>query len=114
MGTERRRFPRIPESFTVQYRVSGELAATWAEAVTQNVSAGGIRFRVPEPLGPGTTMTLQMRLSGTAQPLHVKGQVAWSRMQASGVVEVGVEFLNLSERDQRMIDQIVGFLRGRV
>ena len=114
MGEERRRFPRIPETFTVQYRVSGELAATWAEAVTQNVSAGGIRFRVPEPLGPGTTVALQVKLPGIAQALHVKGQVAWSRMQASGVVEVGVEFVNLSEREQRMIDQLVGFLRGRV
>jgi hypothetical protein len=59
-------------------------------------------------------MTLQIRLPGVAQPLHIKGQVAWSQMQASGVTEVGVEFLDLSERNQRLVDQLVGFLRGRV
>ena len=112
--SERRRFPRIPETVTVKYRVSGELASTWCEVATQNVSAGGVRFRVPEQLGPGATVTLQIKLPGMAQPLDVKGQVAWSQLQASGVTEVGVEFLDLKERDQRMIDQLVGFLRGRV
>ena len=112
--SERRRFPRIPEAFSIKYRVSGELAASWCEVATQNVSAGGVRFRVPEPIGPGATVTLQIKLPGIAQPLHVKGQVAWSQLQASGVTEVGVEFLDLKERDQRMIDQLVGFLRGRV
>ena len=113
-SSERRRFPRIPETVTVKYRVSGELASTWCEVATQNVSAGGVRFRVPEQLGPGTTVALQIKLPGLAQPLHVKSQVAWSQLQASGVTEVGVEFLDLKEHDQRMIDQLVGFLRGRV
>ena len=114
MKSERRRFPRIPEAFTVKYRVSGELVATWCEVATQNVSAGGVRFRVPESLSPGATIALQLALPGVPQPIQVKGQVVWNRMQASGVTEVGVEFLDVSERDQRLIDRLVGFLRGRV
>ena len=111
---ERRRFPRLPEAFSIKYRVSGELASSWCEVATQNVSAGGVRFRVPELLGPGTTVALQIKFPGMAQPLHVKTQVVWSQLQASGVVEVGVQFLDVSERDQRMVDQLVSFLRGRV
>ena len=114
MGSERRRFPRIPEAFAVTYRVSGEMISSWREVMAQNVSAGGVRFRVPEALGPGATMMLRLVLPGLPHPLQIKGQVAWSRMQASGVTEVGVEFLDVSEPDQRMIDRLVGFLRGRV
>ena len=113
MGEEQRRFPRIPEAFTVMYRVSGELASSWCEVVTQNVSAGGVRFLVSEALDAGTTIMLRLALPGLSQPLQINGQVVWSRMQASGVAEVGVEFLDVSERDQRMIDRLVGFLRGR-
>ena len=111
---ERRRFPRTPESFTVKYRVPGGLAETWSTVTTLNISAGGVRFRGPEPFGPGVTLTLQIRLPGLAQPLELRGQVVWSQMQASGVTEVGVEFLDVSEHDQRMVDQLIGFLRGRV
>ena len=114
MRQERRHFPRVPEQIGVQYRVSGELAEAWITVTTLNVSAGGIRFRAVESLEPGTALLLQLRVPGATQPMLLRGQVAWSQMQASGVTESGVEFVGITLLQQRLIDQLVGFLKDRV
>ena len=111
MKQEHRRFPRAPESFSVRYRITGELAGSWASAAVVNFSAGGIRFRHPEPIDVGAALALQMRMPGIAEVLSVRGQAVWSQLQASGVVESGVEFMDVTIPQQRLIDQLVGFLK---
>jgi hypothetical protein len=46
--------------------------------------------------------------------LIIKGQVVWSRLQASGVVETGVEFLELTPELQFQLDNVIQFLRTAV
>lgn len=113
MGQERRRFPRIPEPLGLQYRVQGELGGSWCTVTAVNVSAGGLRFRAAEPLELGVPLTLQMKVPGVAQPMLLRGLVAWRQMQASGVTEYGVEFMDITLPQQRLIDQLVGFLKNR-
>ena len=114
MRQERRRFPRVPESFSVQYRAAGELGATWCTVTTQNLSAGGIRFRSAEPLEVGALLLLKFTLPGAAQMLDFRAHVIWSHMQASGVTEVGVELLDVTLQQRALIDRLVAFLRNRV
>jgi hypothetical protein len=111
MRRERRRFPRVPESVHVQCRVFGDLEESWHAVTTLNFSAGGIRFRGVEPLEAGTPLSLQVQFPGAAQPVMLRGQVVWSQMQASGVTESGVEFLEITLEQRALIDQLVGFLR---
>ena len=110
MTRERRRFPRVPESFHVQYRVFGDLGESWRTVATLNLSAGGIRFRGADPLEAGAVVSLQLQLPGATQPMTLRGQVVWSQMQASGVTESGVEFVEVSLEQRALIDQVVGFL----
>ena len=113
MARERRRFSRVPEAFRVQYRVFGDLGESWRAVTTLNLSAGGIRFRGADPLEVGTPVSLRVQLPGAAQPVTLRGQVVWSQMQASGVTESGVEFLDVGLEQRALIDQVVGFLNKR-
>lgn len=113
-SSERREFPRAPEAFAVQYRVSGDIAASWREAMTVNLSAGGLRFRGAESLEPGTPLELKIQITGFQQVLVFRGAVVWSRMQSPGAMEYGVRFLDLTTPQQAQIDRLVSFLRQRV
>ena len=111
---DRRKFPRVLEAFSVRYRAAGELAGSWCSVTTSNLSAGGIRFRCVEPLEVGTPLRVELKLPGMAEVMTLRGHVAWSQMLASGVMESGVEFLDVTIPQQRLIDQLVGFLKNRV
>jgi hypothetical protein len=111
---ERRRFPRVQESFEVQYRVYGDMASSWHEVATLSLSAGGLRFRGPEPLEPGTPLELKVQLAGFQQALVLRGAVVWNRLQSPGVTECGVQFVGLTMPQQAQIDRLVLFLRQRV
>lgn len=108
---ERRQFPRIPEAFEVRYRVFGDMAASWCEVTTINLSAGGLRFRGPEPLDPGTPLELQIQLTGLPQALVLRATIVWNRMQSPGVTEYGAQFVDLTMPQQAQIDRLVLFLR---
>ena len=114
MGAERRQFPRIPEPFSVQYRVSGEVGS-WHTVTVINLSAGGLRFRsAEEPLATGAALQLKIILPGFRAQMSLSALVAWSQVLASGVTEVGVEFQHIDLKTQLMLDRLVGFLKKSV
>ena len=109
-GNERRRFPRVRQPFEARYRLFGDLAATWCAVTAINLSASGVRFRGEDTLKPGTMLDMQIILPGITQPAVLRGTVVWSVLQASGVIETGVEFTNLGMLQQQQVDQLVQFL----
>ena len=113
MSGERRRFSRVPQAFDAQYRLMGELMESWRKIRTLNLSAGGMRFRSAALLEIGEWLEVQLTLPGIHEPTILRGRVVWSRMQASGVVENGMEFVDLSPEQQLQIDQLVEFLNKR-
>ena len=112
-GRERRKFPRAVEPLEAHVRIEGDLAATWTPVTVVNLSAGGVRFRVAQAMNPGSRLRMKIRLPGVPQLLELCGGVVWNQMQASEVVEHGVEFSDLTPRQQAQIDQLVSFLGTR-
>ena len=78
-----------------------------------NLSAGGLRFRAEEVLEKNTLLAIDVKIPGLREQITIKGRVAWSTMHASGVVETGVEFLDVSPDQQFQIDNIVQFFQPR-
>ena len=111
MGRERRHFPRVSQPFGVQYRRSSELGDVWHAVQTLNLGAGGIRFRDTELLNIGDELDLQIQLPSAQEVLTVRGCVAWSQLEASGVTDTGVAFVEATERQQQAVDNLVQFLR---
>ena len=110
MAKERRQFSRSSQPVEAHYRLARDLGTSWMSVTTVNISAAGVRFRGPDPVDAGVSLELRLQLPGSHQPLEVRGRVVWSKMQASGVVECGVEFLDISVQQQTQIDRLVEFL----
>ena len=113
MGRERRKFPRAAEPLDAQCRVEGDLAATWMRMTIVNLSAGGLRVRLSQAIDPGARLKLKIKLPGVPQVLELRGGVIWNQLQASEVVEHGIEFADLTLKQQAQIDQLVSFLGTR-
>ncbi len=108
---ERRQFHRAGQAFTLRYRVLGELGASWSEVTTMNISAGGVRFRSSDVLEPASMLQLQIVLPNVKEPFVIQGRVVWTQLQASEVLEHGVEFENVTPTQQAHLDELVQFLK---
>ncbi len=110
MGAERRRFLRATQPFDAHCRLR-EVGGSWIAVAVLNLSASGVRFRNELPFDLGAEMELKFQPTGFSKPLVVRGRVIWHEMQASGVVEHGIELRGLSPEQQQQIDYLVRFLR---
>ena len=68
---------------------------------TEEVSAGGIKLRVPGLLEPGTPMLVRLEL-GPPGPLLVSARVAWCKRDG-GHFWAGLDFDGLREEDRERI-----------
>ena len=114
MGSERRRFQRIPESFHMQCRRVGSLAETWRRVATLDLSAGGVGFECEELYELSDTLEIQIDLPSFRAPLLLRGRVVRSRPRPGGTAECAVEFLDVTPGQQGAIDELIQFLSKRI
>ena len=95
----------------MRYRLAGGVGESWCDVRTMNFSAAGVRFRSDGMLDPGALLELQVVFPDVGQPLSLRGTVVWSQLHASGVTELGVEFLDLTQTQQAQIDRLVQFVK---
>ena len=109
MSAERRRFPRASQPFDAHCRPR-EMGDAWIPVTVLNLSANGVRFRNEHPFALGAEMEFKFQPTGFLKPLVVRGRVVWHEMQASGVVEHGIELRDVSVEQQQQLDHLVRFL----
>jgi DNA-binding NtrC family response regulator len=71
------------------------------EAITANISSGGMAVRSPIPLKYGSTFELTFRLPGTSTPLESKAKLAWT--SPDGLA--GLIFVDLHPAVQKELQQ---------
>ena len=110
LGAERRKFPRFRSRLTLTYAVLG--THQQGQAITQDVSGGGIRFIAEHRLNPGAHLDMTMRIAGREEPVKFIGKVVWVRPiearvspSADAHVEVGVQFQDIDPKDRVLIIQ---------
>jgi len=97
-----RKFIRHPGCIPVDIAVQ-ESTGTDHPAMTLNVSAGGLAFRLLHPVNVGAT--LSVRMPQVWPDYSARGKVAWCRETAEGF-EAGVQFPEPSEAFRaRMVEQ---------
>ncbi len=111
MSQDKRKFYRTHQPISAQYRVTGDFTAGWHNVRTMNFSAGGVRFKSAAPLEIGVLLDFHVEVPGLKEPLNVKGRVVWSQVQAAGVTENGVEFLDVGPDQQFQLDALVQFFK---
>ena len=111
MGSDQRRFDRIPQPFETKCRRIHELLKPWIAALTRDLSAAGMCVQSNERFEIGALLDIQIELPNVPGVLHLQGRVVWQR--GWSVVEYGVEFLEITPDQQAQIDEIVQFLKKR-
>ncbi|MFA4974548.1 MAG: PilZ domain-containing protein [bacterium] len=110
-GAERRKFARLDLALTVSYRVIGAVGGHPAdprEAVSSDISLGGIRLMTPGPLENGTMLALEILLGeDEGNPIKAEGEVMWQNKISATSYETGVMIRNMPNDDKSRFMQFV-------
>ena len=105
---ERRKTDRADLVVRVEYQTIDELFSDFS----RDVNEGGIFVETDAPHAVGTTVDLQFRLPGEAEPVRAHGTVV--RVTDGGPGEpqgMGIEFAALAPESRQRIDTLVRNLR---
>lgn len=102
-GGERRQYPRIKSSNSVQVHSDGETAPIWGKTV--DISEGGCFIDMPIPLDEGSRVKVTIWIRD--KKLWAKGRVVSSRPGFG----IGVQFTEMSAHDS---ERLTEFLKGQI
>ena len=109
-GTEfdRRKTDRADLVVRVAYHTVDELFSEFA----RNINEGGLFVETETPRPVGTEVSLQFKIPGSDEPLHVVGRVAHTSNGGQGEPPgIGIEFDDLDGQARQRINQLVRRLR---
>lgn len=106
----RRKYARLDIALTVSYAVedvSGKLSE-YAEAVSSDISAGGLRLMTPTALVTGSRLDLEVFLGeDPGNKLHAKGEVVWQNKISDTSYETGILINHMDSEDKK---KLMGFV----
>lgn len=106
----RRRFARLDIALSVSYAImnSGGGASEMAEAMSSDISAGGLRLMTPAPLPNGATLDLEISMNGEEETkIHASGEVVWQSQIAEDSYETGAIIKHMDDSDKKLF---MGFI----
>ncbi|MBI1909685.1 MAG: PilZ domain-containing protein [Deltaproteobacteria bacterium] len=107
---ERRKYARLDIAVTVSYAVvsgNGELSP-YAEAISSDISAGGLRLMTPAALQNGSTLDLEIFTpEQEGSPIHASGEVVWQNQVSENSFETGAIIRHMEEKDKK---KFLGFV----
>ena len=109
-GAERRKSSREALVVRLEYRTVDELFSDF----TSNINEGGIFVESESPQELGSSVTLQVRLPGSGEPITARGVVVHvTDGDATGVPGMGIEFETFDAATRQRINELVQALRAR-
>lgn len=109
---QRRSYVRVPILLNVMYRIKGDekIYTTY----TKDVSGGGIKIVLPEPLRIRDILQVRLELPAPESPIDCEGEVVWTDKEEilSGnkleeILYAGVEFTLIDEKER---ERLIRFL----
>jgi type IV pilus assembly protein PilZ len=105
---DRRKSERANLVVRVVYRTVDELFSEFA----RNINEGGLFVETETPHPVGTEVSLQFKIPGSDEPLHVVGRVAHKTSGGQGEPPgIGIVFDDLDSQARQRINQLVRRLR---
>lgn len=108
---ERRKFARLDLALTVSYRVAeqaSDVGGDPREAVSSDISLGGLRLMTPTALENGTMLDLEILLGEDEEhPVHADGEVVWQNKVSSTSYETGVMIRGMPVEDKKRFMEFV-------
>ena len=115
----RRRFPRLGKEWQTKYRVidPADLCSHAVAEIAVNISGGGLRFSVEEPIPHDAMIALELVPADRSKSMIALAKVEWCRRaMLNGRHEVGVEFWWLGWQEatkQELVANYVNASLGR-
>ena len=98
---ECRQYPRVPVELQVYFSTSGNTSIS--EGTMFDLSAGGCAVTSMSAVRPGSAVRILIRATDLGSPITIESAaVRWSKHG-----EFGVEFLGLSELDQKRLHRLL-------
>lgn len=99
--------PRATQRLSQSVRVSSRQIPKFF-ALTEDISASGLRLATPEALMVGSRLEMSLDLDDPAiATIQVAGEVRWSAMKADGSHHSGVRFDHLDQSHQRILERYI-------
>jgi uncharacterized protein (TIGR02266 family) len=95
--SNKRQFERVTVQLVIRFAVGDEMV----EALTRDVSLGGVFINTNRALPYGTVATFELSLPALPQPAKIEGTVRWSSGDG-----MGVQFHSLRARETWAINQL--------
>lgn len=108
-GIERRRYARLDLALTISYRILGHADAPPTdprEAISSDISEGGLRLMTPTKLENGSLLELEIQL-GEGATIKSEGEVVWQNKISSTSYETGVMLKGMPITDKSRFMQFV-------
>jgi len=110
-GAERRKFARLDLALTISYRVKGQSGGQPLdprEAISSDISVGGLRLMTPTHLEHGAMLELEIYLGDDeSNPLRADGEVVWQNKISKTSYETGVMIRGMPAGDKSRFMQFV-------
>lgn len=110
-GAERRKYARLDLALTVSYTVAGDAEGVPQdprEALSSDVSLGGLRLMTPTALKNGTLLDLEILLGEDENhPVNATGEVVWQNRISNTSYETGVMIKGMPAADKKRFMEFV-------
>lgn len=106
----RRRYARLDLALSVSYALESknEIIQDPREALSSDISAGGLRLMTPTALEVGDTLDLLINLEGSEDsPIKAKGEVVWQNRMGPTSFETGVTITAIPDKDRSRFMEFV-------
>jgi len=113
---KRRKFPRLKEGWSLEYRVldSSQFEKSPVATLAVNISGGGVCLEAKEEIDAGTMLAIDLHSPAFDSPILALGRVVWCKKRLfSDVYEIGAEFWWIGWRDSDAQKQIAEYVKGR-
>lgn len=110
-AADRRKFARLDLALTVSYRVAGKIEGHPVdprEAISADVSLGGLRLMTPTKLSNGTMLDIEIILGESdPKPITAEAEVVWQSKISTTSFETGVQIKRMPDADKSRFMQFV-------
>lgn len=107
---ERRKHARLDLALSVSYTIIGKAANIYAdprEALSEDVSMGGLRLMTPSSIENGTMLELEIIIGEDSGPISAEGEVVWQNKISDTSFETGVMIKSMLSTDKRRFMEFV-------
>ena len=107
-SVDRRRFPRLPVSSSVQFRNVLKPDDSFIGSLVKDLSVGGVGLAAYTFIPKETRLVLLLSLPGLLRPIRTVGRVAWMQQRRlAETYNVGVQFIEVIPDDRERIAEYV-------